>query len=633
MKKIVNKLIDKRYLLFLGLFIFCVIFKLHGSSIGMYDGIIQNKIYGSKTEIIGLSRGIRSDEWMVHTPYYFSQYYNNFNKYSKQMSYSGQNMILGYNAPVKDITSIAKPFTWGYMILGNEYGLSWYWCLKLLLLILVSFELLMIITKNDKKISLFGTLLISFAPPLQWWFVPHVTDVFFWAMAIMTITYHFFIAETKKKKILFTILLPLSYIGYALALFPSCQVPLALISLALIIGFLVRDKDKITFTKKEWPRLAFSIILIISILSYFILTSIDDLKLLMSTVYPGARISVGNDMTYKDIFTDLTTVFLPYKEITYLNNCEASTFIHLCPLFLIVFSTIRKNIKEKNDYIIGLILLISIIIELTFSLVGFPEILAKITFFKYINRMSLIYGYTALLFTLWSIYAIYKYKIKFKTKTIIIAITVFGLSYIININTEQLKFMPMYIYILEIIYLCLISFGFLKSKKILPFILFSILIVISSFRINPISRGIDAFKNHKTTNVISNITKKDDSYWLVTDSPAYAGYVLACGAKVANATNFYPDYEKWKLIDPKKEDDDKYNRYANMTVDLTREKTDFSLITPDHLHIKLNYQDLKKLKIKYIFTLNNLENDFKEENIKNKLFYEDSQINIYKIEW
>ncbi len=633
MKKIIIILINKRYLVFISLFIFCLIFKLHGSSIGMYEDIIQNKLYPSKTELIGINRGIRSDEWMVHTPYYFSQEYNNYSKYSKQMSYSGQNMIIGYNAPVKDITAIAKPFTWGYMLLGNEYGLSWYWCLKLFLLILISFELMMIITQKNKMLSLFGTFLISFAPPIQWWFVPHMTDVFFWAMTVTVLTYHFFIADTKKKKILFTLLTPISYIGYTLALFPSCQVPLAYISLALIVGFLIRDKEKITFKKKEWPRILFVILLTLSILSYFILTSIADIKLLMHTVYPGSRVSTGNDMLYKDIFTDLTTIFLPYKSITYLNNCEASTFIHLCPLFIVTFSEIRKKIKGKNDYIIGKILLISIAVELSFTLVGFPEILAKITFFKYINRMNLIYGFTALLFTLWSVYAIYKYKIKFKTKTIIISVSLFGLSYLTTISNDQLKFLPIYVYIAEVIYLSVISYLLLKRNKIMPFVMLGLLIVISSLPINPISSGINAIKNHKTTQIISDISKKDNSYWLVTDSPAYAGYVLACGARVANATNFYPDYEKWKLIDQTGKYDEYYNRYANMTVDLAKEKTKYELISPDHLHIMLNYQDLKKLKIKYIFTLKILKDDLKDENIKNELIYEDGQINIYKIEW
>lgn len=624
-----KKLIDKRYFIFLILFVLCVIFKLHGSSIGMYNYYLNGEENAKRTEILGISRGIRSDEWMVHTPYYFSQKYNKYNKYSKQMSYSGQNMILGYNAPVKDITTIAKPFTWGYILFGNEYGLSWYWCSKLLLLILVSFELMMIITKGNKKFSIFGSLLISFAPPIQWWFVPHITDVFFWAMTVTVLTYHFFIANTKKKKILFTVLTPISYIGYVLALFPSCQVPLAYISLALIIGFLKRDKDKITFTKKEWPRIIIVLLIFLSILSYFILTSFEDIKLLMNTVYPGSRISSGNDMLYKDIFTDLTTLFLPYKTITYSNNCEASTFIHLFPLFLITYS----DIKNKNDCIVGKVLLISIMVELFYMLVGFPKLINEIILFKYINRMYLIYGFTALLFTLWSIHAIYKYKIKFKTSKIIIAIVVLMISYLTTISEEQLNYVPIYAYITEIIYFSIMSYMFLTRKKITPFIMFAILIIISSFTINPVSKGIDAIKNHKTTKIISNIAKKDKGYWLATDSPVFAGYVLACGARVANATNFYPDYEKWQLIDPKRKNDENYNRYANMTIDLTKEKTDFSLIAPDNMRLHLNYQDLKKLNIKYIFTIKDLKNDFADENIDNELLYEDGRIYIYRLKW
>jgi len=163
--------------------------------------------------------------------------------------------------------------------------------------------------------------------------------------------------------------------------------------------------------------------------------------------------------------------------------------------------------------------------------------------------------------------------------------------------------------------------------------MFVILIIISSFTINPVVKGIDAIKDHKTTKLISNIAKKDKGYWLATDSPVFAGYVLACGARVANATNFYPDYGKWKLIDPKKKNDESYNRYANMTVNLTKEKTEFSIITPDLLKVHLNYQDLKKLNIKYIFTIKDLKNDFDDENIDNELLYEDGRIYIYRLKW
>ena len=127
-------IIKWRYVVALIVFILCVIFKVHGSSINEYNRLFANyDEYARESVLMGESRAIRSDEWLVHTPYYMSQAYNGFGKSSEQVSMEGQDMIVGYNAPVADITLLAKPFTWGYMLLGNEYGLSWCWCSKLIL--------------------------------------------------------------------------------------------------------------------------------------------------------------------------------------------------------------------------------------------------------------------------------------------------------------------------------------------------------------------------------------------------------------------------------------------------------------------------------------------------------------------
>ena len=630
-KRAILRIIDHRFLFFTILFTLCLIFKIHGSSIGFYDRIIDAKIDSSKKEVlIGINRGIRSDEWMVHTPYYFSQKYNGYKKYSNQMSFSGQNMILGYNSPVKDITLIGKPFTWGYILFGNELGLSWYWCMKLFVLILATFEFFMILTRNNKKLSLLGVFMVAFSPVLQWWFVPHITDVFIWTMILISLSYHFFTAKNIRVKLLTTFLLPCSIIGYVLALFPSCQIPLGLLSILLIIGFLIRDKEKITFNKKDWYYLLFIILLVLCVLGYFVFTSIDDLKLFMNTVYPGSRVSVGGDGNFKSLFTDLTTLFLPYKAITYLNNCEASTFLHFGPLFMCLYFKILNNVKEKKESIIGIILFTSIIIEILFIIVGFPKILAKITLFSYINRMNIIYGYTATLFTIWCIYCINKYDIKFNIIEILFSLGIFLIIYFCTIDNSKLEFMPLYIYIFELTYFLFIIF-FIFRKSDLALIMICIFIVISSFPINPISTGISSITNHPSSKEIIKITDKDNGYFLVEGEPMYANYVLALGGKVINATNMYPDYKKWELIDKNKKNDFYYNRYANMSFDLVHENTQFDLKAPDHLNVKLNYNDLIKLKVKYVFTLRSIDDDLKSENIKFDKIFTDKQIYIYKI--
>ncbi len=46
--------------------------------------------------------------------FYLSQAEEDFPLVNEDYSLNGQNMIIAYNSPVKDITVIGKPFNWGF---------------------------------------------------------------------------------------------------------------------------------------------------------------------------------------------------------------------------------------------------------------------------------------------------------------------------------------------------------------------------------------------------------------------------------------------------------------------------------------------------------------------------------------
>ena len=162
---------------------------------GMYNTFlptVTDQKEADKYSVIGTDRAIRSDEWAVQVPTFFSQYYNDYNVMSEQMSVGGENMILDYFAPVKSIVSLGKPLNWGYLFFGNEVGLSWYWCGQLILLFMTAFELFMILTNRCVKASVFGAFMIALSPCIQWWFLPHMPIVFLYGMAFFDIGYYFF---------------------------------------------------------------------------------------------------------------------------------------------------------------------------------------------------------------------------------------------------------------------------------------------------------------------------------------------------------------------------------------------------------------------------------------------------------
>ncbi len=627
-KKVVNFCIKWRYLVALVVFVLCVVFKVHGSSINEYNKMFDNyEQYASETVLLGKSRTIRSDEWVVHTPYYMSQAYNDYAKTSNMMSLEGQDMIVGYNAPVADITLIAKPFTWGYVLLGNEYGLSWYWCSKLILLVLVSFELCLIVTRKNKKVALLGAIMIAFAPAVQWWFVPHMVDVFFWGMALFVLAYRFF-TSTKGLRTLYMILLPLSAVTFVLALFPSLQISIGLTMLAMFVACMVRDKKEITFKKKDIWRIALMVMVALGILGYTLLTSKDAIKALYNTVYPGKRVSLGGTDGIKVLFTDLTTFLLPFRDITYSNNCEVSTFIHFAPIFLMLYPVIWKKMKRNKNMIVGNTLLVCIIVMAVFMMIGFPELLAKLTFFSYINRMWIAYGLVATIFTIWGISIIWEKRI-FSKKQIFGVLLIYVFLYVCSVGANELSYAGWKYYFTIIGGLTVLAYLMLTGRQYLFLIGTTIVVLAAGATVNPLSRGTSALFAHPLQQKIKEIAKEDsEAYWLATgDIRIAASFGIANGARFLNAVNFYPDYAKWKLIDPDGEHDAVYNRYAHMNMYLVDTETKFepSTYLADLFTLHLSCEDLNKWPVKYLLTDSKMTvctDNYKE-------IYDDPESNYY----
>ncbi|MCI1769494.1 MAG: hypothetical protein LKM40_04945 [Mageeibacillus sp.] len=69
------------------------------STISVYLPTVTDAYVDESYNIVGEARGVRSDEYAVHTPTYFSQEYNNYAKHSDRMGVGKTNMVLDYYAP------------------------------------------------------------------------------------------------------------------------------------------------------------------------------------------------------------------------------------------------------------------------------------------------------------------------------------------------------------------------------------------------------------------------------------------------------------------------------------------------------------------------------------------------------
>lgn len=600
-----------RWLLALLVFCVCVCLRLHGSSIGVYNEVFPTQITAEETTLFGLPRWIRTDEHGVTTPKYFSQAYNDYGLYSRQMSLSPTNMVLDYYSPVWDWTVLGKPMSWGFLLFGNEIGLSWYWCMEIILLFMTALEMCLILTRGDRLTSLLGAVMVALSPEIQWWMIPQLPPAILYAMALFCVCYWFFTAKTLPSKATSALLLAGTLIGFALSVLPAVQIPALYINIALLVVCLRRDRDRLGFTIKDIPRLLLSLALAAAVLGGFVLKSADDFPRALNTVYPGKRISTGGTWTVAALFPDLTSLFLPYRDTTYVNNCEVSTFIHLAPFFFLFSPRIMLYLKQKNDRnaAVGKTLMWILAVEAFFMLAGIPETLAKITFLSYSNRMDSVYDWTAMLFTVWGFSVLLKHPDIFSSKEKIGYPFAYGIACFLFMDGRTKEY-----FTLALPHGGLLLLGSLMAIALLPALasfqkkrLLSTLLILLMFfcgaTVNPVERGTGALTNHPVSAAMSEIAAREpESRWLCTDCTFYvSNFLLAIGAKVLDSTNSYPDAEKWAILDPLSQHEDLTNRYANESAVLTDEESWIEVTFLDQILLHLNPESLKELNIRYLF--------------------------------
>lgn len=634
-KNLIENFFKFRWLIYLIVFIICILFKLHGSSIGVYNTYFKEKIDSRENStLLGVPRMIRSDEFNVLTPYYISQTYNDFNKNSDMMSLTPQNMIIGYNAPVKDITILAKPLDWGYMLLGKDYGLSWYWCMKTLLLFAFALECMLIFTKN-KELSIIGAFLVAFGPATLWWFAPHMPDVILWAMAILSTMYYYLSTEKRWLKNILMVIIPFIISEFVIALFPSFQVGLGIFAFVMLIMLIIRDKIQLFKCGKQNLRHVVLIILTMSLVGYFIVTNKEALLATMNTAYPGNRISTGGNGTFASLFTNLATIFLPYKSIQFSNESEMSTYIHFGFFIFLLFPSLFKIMKKNKDrnLLIGVAILIILLIYGMFVVVGFPAWLAKITLFSRINRMGMVFGLISVFFTIWGFNAIIKYRDKINPIYYFICAVVFCMINVLFIDINLRQYIAWPLYIIEILAFFIILVGiYIKWEKSALLILMGLLIF-GTITINPIVTGTSDIYNHPSAKKIQEISNKNkNAYWVGYNSLVSQNYIIMNGGKSLFAVNFYPDKKKWEILDPEGKNEEFYNRYSNFIVTFTEHEGDEILITnpqADLVKVELNLKNFVDIKAKYI--MSQIELDRENDDYKLSKIYEDGDCKIYEI--
>lgn len=626
------------------IFILAVIFEYSGSSIGVYNDILQGETRENYFEpVLGQYRSIRSDEWVVNTPIFVSQAIdsnNRFAYYNNNLRGTLTDMFSVVAPAVFDILTIARPFNIGFLLFGASRGLSVLWAGKWIALAVVAYEFCLLITDRKKLISACGMLLIVFSAATQWW---NMTDVLMWGMLALILADKYLSTDKLKTKIICALGIFLSAISYVFIMYPAWQVPFIYIYIAVFISLCIKNRKVYKIQKKDILIILCVILAIAAIGVRYLIKSYDALNATMSTDYPGQRFETGGQ-GIGILFSYIYSFLFPYCAVN--NPCESAGMISFypIPMLLAVIYLIRNKDRKKYYGFFIPLLILSVVFSI-FAIFKTNEIFAKVTLL-YIttgSRIAVPLSFIQVLLLIYLLSIINKDTTIMKediAKIVSIVFSVIFMSIALKTAPDNLLgALKSYCcgLILVIFLYLILTMNNEKNKKILMIGLAGMAIM-TGVTVNPIHKGISVLTDKPLAKEVQKIIKEDseNNLWITDNTVFYMpNYLLASGAKVLNSTNVYPNFELFKTVLGTENSEEAsikkiYNRYAHITMEITKETNKVELLYEDSIKLYLTPEKVKSLGIKYIVTTRNID-EFDTETVDFEQIYNEQGVSIYKV--
>lgn len=596
--KINNYLYIKRYPIGILLFLLLVIFGYHGSSINIYNQVIDYNEYLADAKVFGKDRLIRGDEWIINSTSMVSQLHNNYEKNGDILTATERNLMIFPKVATKSISILGNLNYIGFLFLPINQAYSFYWYIGYFALFFGTFELIMILTKK-RNVAFFGAIMITFASSVQWW---EAWNIIAYGELALVFFHYFLQSNNYKKKIIYSLLIGIMGASYVFCLYPAWMIPYAYFFLIILIWLILSNKDKVKI-----KDLLMMVLIAVAVMACILVpTFIEGKKVLYyttNTVYPGKRLSLGGD-SWTALFKYFTNIFTPYVDVT--NPCEMSQFLSLYPMPVIIgLVQIIKNIKnKKKDYLLTSLTILVILLSV-WNYIKLPKIVSKLTLLSMstTNRSTVVVSYICIfIMIIW----INNYA-KEKKNNILLALgaLIYSILGVLVAKQSYSDYMNNIFIAIDIILFSYLAYLLLlNNKKYNNLLLASlaICVFISGAIVHPINKNVDVFSEKSFAKAITNLNS-EDKIWATISTPYYLqNYLTAVGARTLNSTNYYPNFKLWDILDKEGKYNDIYNRYAHMTINLSNSETSVEKMYEDHIILNITNKDICRVGINYLVT-------------------------------
>jgi hypothetical protein len=578
--------------------------RLNGTSTAVWKGLDDRNDWDAGL-IAGTPKGIRADEWLVQTPWTWSQARQNPPFPTANRSVGNGFAPLVTNLPVWHWSTFFRPQMWGFFFLSTESAFALNWNLKWFAMLLSGFLFLRVVARGNNFLALSGALILLFASYIQWWFstptcMPEmVSMVFFglWALRAM------FQARSRWAIVGAGIVLLTAIAQFVFCCYPRFQIPLAYLAATLLAGGWAGYRKRIGQARKTPGYflagfLAFIIMIAAAVVWRWLQEVSPTIREISGLSYPGQVLSSGGSFPWYRFlapFLEFGMTEDHYPE-SLGNACEASGFILLAPF--LAGALVRDLWQRRHDGLFtALVLFVALVIS--FIICGVPMWFARLTGWSYVasGRAILVVGVA-------SIIALVRYLANQRSSSVCkkstlligasaLALALFACLYVTNIRLAN--FAGLAEVIAVAVFFSLVFCLLWQRVRLAACLLLLVPSLYANGLVNPIGRGAPGLAHNTAWRRLAKIHREDpQALWLVVADSAssqslfIAQFAKATGANVLGGVRCMPDHEMVRVLDPENKYETVYNRYAGIFFVAAPDGSPvFELRAPGHYQIRL----------------------------------------------
>jgi len=607
-------------------FVLATLFKLNGSSTPIWRFYADGRLPDDGL-VLGSAKDIRSDEWMVQTPWILSQTATEPRFSTTNPNVGDQATALLVNLPIRHWTTIFRPQFWSFFVLDIEHAFAWYWNLKWYVVIVGGFLFFRSIARANALATFAGTILVFFAPYVQWWYstgaaLPEMLGMTFiglWALRCVLRAKSVFAIIGAAIAIL------VSIENFIFCCYPRFQIPLLYFAGLVAVWLFVTSP----------PRRRYRVLRCVCLLSVLALVTwcgflwfgevAATLRMTSQLEYPGKVFSIGGDFSWVRFLVPFLQFGMAefHYPVGLVNACNAAGFILFVPF--IVMLLVRSRIGRRDLLVV--LLLVFVLAVGYFMMVGIPAGLARYT------GWSLVYSTRGILpVGIASVTCLVRLLAWRSAKTLLrpwlalgaaVVLAVATWSCLSVVNERYQGFVSVAAVVAAAAYFSAAALLFLYNSRTIAVTLLLVPTISATAWVNPFGHGLPGFSHNETFQWLEPFAVKDRSArWLVLGEDGHSGYVpylvKAAGGDVLGGIRNNPDMKVFGILDPAKKYFDVWNRFAIVTYKRSKdEQVGMTLTSAVSYTVSFPFTTelLDRLGIRYILNV-----DMSPEKIKTEGF-------------